>query len=139
MSFLTKEDLLDVLTEGVIDAITEGDEDFVDTPISIALSTARRMLFSVDVDLIFALEGDVRNVNYAELLAFLKDIAVWHLIKKCNVDMNLELAKINFDTALKGLKEMAANVPDGWPLIGSGTTTTKDSRFGSNPKTSHYF
>lgn len=113
--FLEIEELKSVMYQYQIQEITEADDDIVYMAISSATDEAKSYLrpnnkrewgdgrLMYDVDTIFNATGTNRN---ALLLEMTKNIAVWYIIRLCNVDMIFENVKDRYDRAIDWLKKV---------------------------------
>lgn len=132
MSFITKEDLANVIYEGNIDKISGGDDSKVQDAIDGAIAQASSYLAAYDLKTIFALEGADRN-GYADLMLYVKDIAKWHFIAVCNASVDLALAEKRYNDAIAALKYVGKNLNPAWPLATSEQAEL-DGAYGSNAK-----
>lgn len=123
--------------EGIIDTISDNDDENLIDAISTAMAEAGGYLNRYDTDIIF--ESDDR-VKYANLRTYIKDIAKWHFINICNVSIDLELAKTRYDDAISRLKEIQSGKlsPKGWALL---VETQDEGAFviNSRPKRGNYY
>lgn len=131
--FITKEDFYSHLYEETIDMISRDDDNKVDEAINIGLQTAARYLTKYDVAALYA---STNKAPYAELITYIKDIAKWHFIAVCNVSVDLALAEIRYNAAIKNLQTIQkGGLIAGWPI--TATTTDKPFRSGSREKFNH--
>ncbi|MGB4134251.1 MAG: hypothetical protein BWY89_00046 [Bacteroidetes bacterium ADurb.BinA012] len=73
------------------------------------------------------------------LVIYIKDIAVWHYINKCNVDTSLELRRDRYGRAVDWLKEVQRGaVNPGLPAMPEAERTGVVI-FSSNPKRNNHF
>ena len=138
--FLTKEELKSAIYAYQISEITETDDDIVQMAIDAAVSEMKGYLrINYDTDKVFNTTGADRNALVLELC---KNIAVWYIIRLCNVDMLHEHVKERYDRAIDWLKQVASGdiAPD-LPVITNDTTGQAQTRFrfGSHPKFNHTY
>lgn len=134
--FTTKEELKTHMNVDNIDVITGGDDTLVTSAIDGSVSEAKGYLESFDTDTIFAATGSSRH---ALMLIFVKDIAVWHLIKLSNYQADLEFRGKCYDRAIAWLKSVQkGDVTPDLPAAADIATTGK-IRYGSNPKREQHF
>lgn len=131
MAFITKEDLTSLIYEENIDVITRDDDDKVNLAIETAMLEAATFLDRYDSEAIFATTGTDRD-KYKLLIGYIKDIALWYLLKVSNASINIEIAREGYNDAIKSLKRVQGKVMKDWPLAESGFNSTL--RYGSNPK-----
>jgi phage gp36-like protein len=133
--WITKDELKTHMNVDNIDVITGKDDTLVSSAIDGAVSEAKGYLGSYNTDVIFAAAGALRN---ALLLIFVKDIAVWHLIKLSNYQADLEFRGKCYDRAIAWLKSVQKGdvTPD---LPASNSVYSAKISFGSNPKRSQHF
>lgn len=133
--WITKSELKTHMNVDSIDVITGGDDTLVTSAVDGAVSEAKGYLNSYDIDTIFAATGADRH---ALLLIFVKDIAVWHLIKLSNYQADLEFRGKCYDRAVAWLK--AVQKGDVTPDL-PATTSEYTSRiaWGSNDKRVQHF
>jgi phage gp36-like protein len=133
--WIEKEELKTHMNVDNIDVITGGDDTLVKSAIDGAVSEARGYLGSYDAAAIFSTSGDTRN---ALLLIFVKDIAVWHLIKLSNYQADIEYRGKLYDRAVTWLKGVQKG--DITPDL-PATTKQYNAKIshGSNPKREQHF
>lgn len=142
--FLTKDEMKSAIYLYQIDQITELDDDIITIAIGAAEDQAQSYLRPgnkkewmdgrplYDVTAIFHQTGDDRN---ALLLEMIKNIAVWYLIRLCNVDMIYDQVKDRYDRAIAWLQDvMTGNVILDLPLIDESASDKEPFRFGSRKK-----
>lgn len=139
---LKKTDLYSHLYQEVIEEIvrsTAADNDVLQKAIIAAEAEAKAYLNRFDKAAMFVPE------NEDELLrGKVKDMAMWHLCKLANPNVNLELAKTLYDDALKFFKMvMKGEVdPDGWQLkddAGTGLDESGHIEWSSNTKRRNHY
>lgn len=146
--FLEIEELKSAIYQYQLQEITEADDDIVWMAISSATDEAKSYLrpnnkrewsdgrLMYDVDAIFNATGTDRN---ALLLEMTKNIAVWYIIRLCNVDMIFENVKDRYDRAIDWLKkvnkgDITLDLPT---LTPEQQTTRQPFRFASRKKFNH--
>ena len=132
MEFITKQDFTTHIYEEAIETISRGDDKKLTEAINTAIGKAKRCLVRYDIEAIFTTEGD-EKAKYAELITYIKDVAKYHFIAVCNVQVDYEVAEKRYNAAIKELDKIriTENIP-GWPLAEVAATT--NIRYGSNPK-----
>lgn len=131
MAFITKEDLSSLIDAENIEVITRGKDEDVEAAITAAIQEAEPYLIRYDTEAIFATTGNAR-APYTHLMSIIKDIALWNLIKKRNVSIDLELANENYKNAITSLRNIKGMIIKGWPLALVPSKGTL--RYGSNTK-----
>ncbi len=108
--------------------------------INAATMEARGYLTAWDIDAELSKNPDASpDTRNPLLLIYIKDIAVWHYINKCNVDTSLELRRDRYGRAVDWLKEVQRGaVNPGLPAL------PKENKTGviiasSNPKRNNHF
>lgn len=132
MAFIEKADLKTVTYQEYIDEIIRDDDTIATTAIETAMQEATTYLGRYDSETIFASTG-TDKLKYTLLIALIKDVALWYIIKLSNGGIDYDIAKSNYETALKSLNKIQSTVIKGWPLAESGSYTS-NLRYGSNPK-----
>ena len=135
MSFISKEDFTTHIYEDSIDAISNDDDEKLDTAIRSAEQQVKGYLSRFDIEAIFQSQDEEKE-TFAELITYIKDIAKWRFIQVCNVNVDLELAEKGYKYALQELKEIQKGtvVPYGWPIkadeipTGGYTITSRPKR-----------
>ena len=123
-----------------IDEITNSDDDIAQMAIDAAITEMKAYLrINYDVDKIFGATGSDRNPLVLELC---KNIAIWYIIRLCNVDMLYDHVKERYDRAIDWLKQTAAGkiAPD-LPLRPANDGENHQTRFriGSHRKFNHAY
>lgn len=136
MLFIEIEEMKTVVADYKVDEITDADATIMQQCILAAVKRVRRMLSGrYDVDKIFSATGEERD---AELLEICKNIALWFLIRRCNVDILYSRVKETYDRDMAYLKElMAGDIPSDLPPRETGGRPVGSLRSGSHPKFSH--
>lgn len=144
--FLEKDELKSVIYQYQIDQITEDDDDIAFMCITAAEDEVKSYLRPgnkkdwqdgrplYDVDAIFSKTGTDRN---SLLLEMTKNVAIWYVVRLCNVDMQFENIKDRYDRAIAWLKDVnKGNVILDLPLLDEDVIDPdkKPWRFGSRPK-----
>ena len=136
--FLEIQEMSTVIMEYRLQEIAEYDDTIVQACILAAVQRVTRLLSGrYDVEKIFSATGDERD---AELLEITKNIALWFLCRRCNVDILYNRVKEAYDRDMAYLKElMKGDIPSVLPLRETDGHPVGAVRFGSNPKFRHYW
>jgi hypothetical protein len=114
--FIQIAELKSAIYQYQVQQITEADNDIIYMAITAAEDEAKSYLRPngkkewqdgrkrYDVTLIFGAVGNARNPL---LLEMTKSIAVWYLMRLCNVDMIFDNAKERYDRAIAWLKDVS--------------------------------
>jgi hypothetical protein len=133
--WITKAELKTHMNVEDIDVITGNDDTLVTAAIDGAVSEAKGYLSSYDHATIFATTGTSRN---ALLLIFVKDIAVWHLLKLSNYKAELEFREKAYNRAVAWLKSVQKG--EVTPDLPSSTDDYRGKiAWGSNEKREQHF
>lgn len=134
--FLEVRELETVITRYKLEEITDYDDRMAQQCILAAIKRVRRFLSGrYDVDAIFSAVGEERD---AELLEICKNIALWFLIRRCNVDILYNRVKETYDRDMAYLKELKdGSIPSDLPLRETNGQPVGVFRSGSNPKFTH--
>jgi hypothetical protein len=133
MPLITRDDLSTHIYPEGIDIISRDDDTKVQEAIDSAILQASQYLARYNVATIFATEDAGEKKKYANLITYVKDIAKWHFIAVANVTVDLALAEVRYNAALRELKDIRANIQVGWPLLDQ-EASDKPFRSGGNPK-----
>lgn len=140
MEFITKEDFKTHMYAGIINAISDDDDEMLMDAIATAMAEAGGYLNRYDTDVIFNSTDSADKAKYSNLRTYIKDLAKWHFINICNVSIDLELAKTRYDEAIARLKEIQSGKvsPKGWALL---TESEDEAAFvvASRPKRGNYY
>lgn len=92
--------------------------DIVDKAITTAIGEAKGFLTRFDLIKMFSEDDDLRTFQDDMLDNKVKDLAQWHIVRLCNVQVNFEVAKASYDDAMKFFEKIQKGIidPDGWPL-----------------------
>lgn len=126
--FLEIEEMKTVAAEYKLEEITDYDDTIVQACMLAAVQRVTRLLSGrYDVEKVFSATGNERD---AELLEICKNIALWFLIRRCNVDILYSRVKEAYDRDMSYLKElMKGDIPSGFP---SGKTAgIRSARYAS--------
>lgn len=134
--FIEIAELNTVAAEYKLEEITDYDDSIAQQCILAAVKRVRRMLSGrYDVDSIFAAKGEERD---AELLEICKNIALWFLVRRCNVDILYNRVKETYDRDMEYLEELKnGDIPSDLPLREVDGLPVGVFRSGSNRKFSH--
>ena len=141
MSFLTASELNTHLYGEVVAEIERhaSNTPLLNEAIKAAIAEVKGYVSQYDKSSIFGASGDNRNPI---LLLYTKDIAVWHYINLCNVDVDYEERKERYEKATEGLgKVQSGKVVPELPVATVENTTEGEAfvRFGSEPKRNNHF
>lgn len=138
--FLEIEELKSVLYNYQLSEITEADDDIAYMAISSAEDEAKSYLRpnsrgtapSYDVAAIFSATGADRHALILELV---KNMAVWYVIRLCNVDMIYEHVKDRYDRAIQWFKDVRSGElsPD-LPLLAEADVPAENLVFRSGSR-----
>lgn len=134
--FLDIKEMDTVIAEYKVEEITDYDETILQRCILAAVKRVRRFLSGrYDVDRIFSAEGDERD---AELLEICKNVALWFLIRRCNVDILYGRVKETYDRDMEYLKELRdGGIPSDLPPREEDGKPIGVFRSGSHRKFTH--
>ena len=113
--FLEINEMNTVAAEYKVEEITDYDSGIVQQCILAAVKRVRRFLSGrYDVERIFSASGEERD---AELLEICKNVALWFLVRRCNVDILYNRVKETYDRDMAYLKELRdGSIPSDLPL-----------------------
>lgn len=134
--FIEIAELNTVAAEYKLEEITDYDDSIAQQCILAAVKRVRRMLSGrYDVDSIFTAKGEERD---AELLEICKNIALWFLVRRCNVDILYNRVKETYDRDMEYLEELKnGDIPSDLPLREVDGQPVGVFRSGSNRKFTH--
>lgn len=134
--YIETEEMKTVIARYKIEEITDYDEAIVQQCVSAAVKRVSRLLSGrYDTQMIFSATGEKRD---AELLEICKNIALWFLCRRCNVDILYSRVRETYDRDMAYLRElMKGDIPSALPLRETDGTPLGAVRFGSNPKFTH--
>ena len=134
--FIEIAELNTVAAQYKLEEITDYDDGITQQCILAAVKRVRRMLSGrYDVDGIFTAKGEERD---AELVEICKNIALWFLVRRCNVDILYDRVKETYDRDMAYLRELTAGgIPSDLPLREVDGRPVGVFRSGSNRKFSH--
>ncbi len=137
-AFISREDFITHLYEGQIEAISQDNDDLLNDAIATAMAQAAGYLNRYDLDLIFA---STDKVTFANLRTYIKDMAKWHFINICNVNVDFEIAERRYKYATTELEKIQKGqiAPRGWPLQQQPETANTPFSVSSRPKRGNYF
>ncbi|SUJ26441.1 Uncharacterised protein [Sphingobacterium spiritivorum] len=137
MAFISKEDFYSHIYEEAVSTISRGNDKHLNSAIQAATNQALRCMARYDTEAIFELSTDEQKQPYAELIIYIKDIAKWHFIGVCNVQVDYEVAKDRYKQAVNELNKIWKGEDiAGWPL--KSGNNERLFRSGSSPKFNHY-
>lgn len=134
--FIEISELSTVAAEYKVEEITDYDSSIAQQCILAAVKRVRRLLSGrYDVDSIFTAIGEERD---AELVEICKNIALWFLVRRCNVDILYNRVKETYDRDMAYLRELKdGSIPSDLPLRETGGQPVGVFRSGSNRKFTH--
>lgn len=135
--FIETNEMETVVADYQVQEITDYTPAILQQCIAAAVKRVSRLLSGrYDVQKIFSATGEERD---AELVEICKNIALWFLIRRCNVDILYSRVKETYDRDMAYLKElMKGDIPSGLPLREQEEGSPVGLwRFGSQPKFTH--
>lgn len=147
--FIESTELKSVIYQYQIDEITEADDDIIYMAITAAIDEVKSYLqpnnkkewqdgrLKYDVATIFSATGTSRNALLVEMT---KNIAIWYLVRLCNVDIVFDNVKDRYDRAIDWLKKVnKGDITLTLPTINEETNTPikQAFRFSSRTKFNH--
>lgn len=138
IEFITREDFYTHIYEGAINAISDNDEDMLTESIATAMAQVTGYLSRYDTDAIFE---STDKIKYADLRTYIKDMAKWHFINICNVNIDFEIAETRYKDAKSTLEKIQKGliVKKGWPLATEADEINTPISVSSRPKRGNYF
>ncbi len=110
MAYLVKADFKTHAYDDVIDLITRADGTIVTEAIATAIDEAKTYLMRYDLDALFGVGETAATIADANLKSKVKDLAIWHLIRLCNANIDLKMARTAYEDAIQFFKDvMKAN------------------------------
>lgn len=138
MAFISKQDFTTHIYEENINSISGGDDEKLNEAIATAMGKARRALGRYDADAIFATTDPAQKAKYAELITYIKDIAKYHFIAVCNLNVDYDVAEKRYNSAIAELKSVSTGETiAGWPLIADDPASP--FRSGSNTRIDPFY
>lgn len=136
--FITPDELKSAINEYQVAGITASDNSIVLMDIAAAEAEMKSYLRSYNTQAVFTATGEDRNPLLVELC---KSIAVWYLVRRCNVDIIYSQVKERYDRAIEWLTKVSeGKIAPELPLaIDEGGDTKIRFRTGSNLKFNHSF
>jgi phage gp36-like protein len=135
MSFITKEDFGTTIRERYLDAITEFDDDILESATNTAIEEIKSYLTNrYDIDEIFNKTGNDRSLI---VLMYVKDMTIYHLHSLINPRKIPEHRITRYEQALDWLNKVNNGIinPD-LPLMQGGEKNY--ILYGSNPKRNNH-
>jgi phage gp36-like protein len=116
-AYLLAGDLDTHIYSEIRDVIVRDDADILTKAISEAVLEAKSYLSRYDLVKLFG-SDDVEARDDEQLKSRVKDIAVWRLVRLANPNIEMALARTNYEDAVRWLKDIQKGVadPEGWPL-----------------------
>lgn len=136
--FLQYDELNTVVSTYKLTELIEGDDSVAQSCCLAAIKRVRSYLNSkYDTDAIFDATGDQRD---PELLEICKNVALWFLIRKNNLDIIYTRVKESYDRDIAYLKELSnGTLSGGFPLRKVDGIAVASPRMGSKDKFTHSF
>ena len=135
--FIDPKEMITVASEYKLQEIADYDSTIIQKCIIAAIQRVRRYLSGrYNVNIIFSKTGEDRD---PELVEIIKNVALWFLIRRCNVDMLYDKVKESYDRDMKYLGAlMSGELPAELPLRPDESGKPSGSiHGGSNPKFTH--
>lgn len=134
--FIEITELNTVAAQYKLEEITDYDDGILQQCVLAAVKRVRRLLSGrYDVDSIFSAKGEERD---AELVEICKNIALWFLVRRCNVDILYNRVKETYDRDMAYLRELKdGSIPSDLPLRETGGQPVGVFRSGSHCKFTH--
>lgn len=122
--YLVQADFKTHIYAEIITEITRSDATICPIAINEAIATAKGYLSRFNRTKLFD-TNDANFVNDPQLLAAVKDIAVWRMIRLANPNLSVEMARTNYEDAIAWLKDVQKGNadPENWPYKDDDTTT----------------
>ena len=105
--YITPEEITTHLNVESVEAISDGDETMLQAAIDGAYVETKSYLSAFDIADEFAKSkptGSDTDTRNALLIIFVKDIAVWHFINICNVNVSMTVRENRYNRAIAWLK-----------------------------------
>jgi len=140
MAFITITDLKTKGRAEIIDAIVRSDDTIVDIDIAESVDEAKWYLSRFDLLQLFGDNVTPPTIDAPALKEIVKAIVWWKLAKLSNPNISIELARADYEDAIKKLEKIQSGKadPQGWPYKPDDPTTDfkEDStvQWSSNPK-----
>ncbi len=149
--FIEIEELKTVVYAYQVEQITEADDDIIVMALTAAIDEAKSYIKGnnkrewkdgrplYDANAVFNATGTSRN---GLLMEMVKNIAIWYVIRLCNVDMMFEHVKDRYDRAISWLKQLnRGEITLDLPLLPvttiDETNAVQPFRYGSRAKFNH--
>lgn len=125
MPYITKNDLKTHAYDDIIDVITRSDDDIVTEAIAVGIDQAKAYLMRFDLLKLFGNDTTEPVVKDANLKSKVKALAIWQLIMLANPNIDMKVARTNYEDAIAFLKDVMKSQqgPDGWPLKSDDSST----------------
>lgn len=95
--------------------------------INTGIGEAISYLTRYDTVKMFSSDDNKRTFQDDNLDSKVKDLIIWHLVKLCNVQANLEVMETNYNKAISYFKDVQKGIADpAWPLKSNSTDTPGD-------------
>lgn len=123
-NFLTIDELKTHLYEETVNEITRNDDTVVETAIETAIDECKGYLSKYDT--VSCMDNVAPIDRNRKLLSVCKEIASWHLINLCNVNIQYDTRRAMYEDAISWLESVQKGlvVPVNMPVANIPNTTT---------------
>lgn len=142
--YLVQADFKTHIYAEIITEITRSDATICPIAIAEAIATAKGYLSRFNRTKLFDANA-TGFVDDPQLLAAVKDIAVWRMIRLANPNLSIEMARTNYEDAIAWLKDVQKGTadPEDWPYVDDDEDTDRDestsvSYVSNDKRTNHY-
>jgi hypothetical protein len=150
MPYLLAGDLDSHIYEEIRDEITRNDGDRITNAIAEGVSEAKSYLSRFDRQKLFGYmngEEEIEATVEDEMLQnCVKSIAVWRLVRLANPNINIAMARTNYEDAISWLGKVQSGKcdPEGWPYKADDATSEEYNennsiQWSSNTKRGNHF
>ncbi len=143
MSLITPADLATHIYPEIINEITRNNDTIAEEAIAAATQETKLYLSRYDLVQLFGTETEEPLINDTLLKSLVKDIAVWHLLKLSNTNIDQATHRQVYEDAIKTLKNIMSGtaVPEGWPFAEHSTNESDGDTISwtSNAKRKNYY
>ena len=143
MPLITPADLATHIYPEIINEITRNNDTIAEEAIAAAIQETKLYLSRYNLVLLFGTETEEPVINDTLLKSLVKDIAVWHLLKLSNTNIDQVTHRQVYEDAIKTLKNIMSGtaVPEGWPFAELSSTPADGDTISwtSNEKRKNYY
>lgn len=133
--YIEIQEMQTVIADYKLDEITDSSSEIIQSCILAAIKRVRSYLGKYDTTKIFTATGDDRDPDIVEIV---KNVALWNLIRRNNVDILYARVKDIYDRDIAYLKEISnGNISADLPLVSVDGVAVSSMRSGSNEKFTH--